>query len=122
MSYYHEDFDNNYISGRKRGHLLGVGAPHIPNKEEAKELRRLMQKSGETEEQVRGKIENRRLLAKAAKSPMQSNGAKRWKFLLKRRQKIVAQRLGLPGWHPDVQRELIQLNANLTARNRGWPL
>ena len=53
--YDEEDFEPpNYVKrGRKAGHLLGRGAPHIPNKQEAKELRRLMQKSGESEEQVR---------------------------------------------------------------------
>lgn len=121
MSYYHEDFDNNYISGRKRGHLLGHGAPHIPNKEEAKELRRLMQKSGETEEQVRSKIENRRLLAKAAKSPMQSVG-NRYEYERKRMQTRIAKSKGLPGWHPEVQKELRErlVNQRLGRNGMRW--
>lgn len=124
MSYYDDDeyVDRDYVSERKIGKPLGRGFPHLPNKQEGKELRRLMQKSGETEEQVRSKVENRRLLAAARKSPTVSTGAKRWKYEVKRRQTLIARRLGLPGWHPTVQAELAQFITNYRSRNRGWPL
>ena len=117
-------YDNEYCthtSARKAGHPLGHGAPHIPNKQEAKELRRLMKKSGQTEEQVRSKIENRRLLAKAAKSPMQSHGT-RYEYLRKQMQKSIAKYKGLPGWHPEVQKELSErlVNQRLGRNGMRW--
>jgi hypothetical protein len=93
-------------NGRKGGHPLGAGYPHIPNKQEAKELRRLMAKFNKSAEEVRADIENRRKLAKAAKSPMVGNSVHRNLVERKKIQKRISRRRGLPGYHPDVQEEL----------------
>lgn len=58
----------HYQSARKVGKPMGYGAPHIPNKAERKLLTRMMQKSGQTEEEVRESKSNRQKLAIAAKS------------------------------------------------------
>ena len=115
--YDEDDFYCTHISARKVGHPLGYGAPHIPNKQEAKELRRLMKKSGQTEEQVRSNIVNRRKLADARKSPTQSSGH-RYEYEMKQQQKRIARYLGLPGYHPDVQKELKE--TMLRRRHRGF--
>lgn len=115
--YDEEDFEPpNYVKrGRKAGHLLGRGAPHIPNKQEAKELRRLMQKSGESEEQVRGKVENRRKLAQAAKSPQVAGNRQRIVFIRLRRR--IAASMSLPAYDPQVQAAtLARVNTPATKR------
>lgn len=92
----------DYVArGRKFGHPLGAGAPHIPNKQEAKELRRLMQKSGESEEQVRSNLANRRKLAKAAKSSQASGN--RHRIVVMRLRRRIAASMGLPAYAPQVQ-------------------
>lgn len=101
---YNEEFDVKFVSDRKAGCPMGLGEPHIPNKEESKELRRLMQKSGETEAQVRSKIENRRLLAKAAKSPSQPSKGGRYRIMFIREQRRFAAIMKLPVYDPLVRK------------------
>lgn len=96
-----EDPPSYVARGRKAGHPLGADAPHIPNKQEAKELRRLMQKSGESEEQVRSNLVNRRKLAKAAKSSQASGN--RHRIVLIRLRRSIAASMGLPAYAPQVQ-------------------
>ena len=126
MSYYDifdlydddEDRRINYVEhGRKAGHPLGAGYPHIPNKQEAKEMRRLQAKSGQSKEEVRMSLSNRQKLAKAAKSPMVGNSEKRKLFELKRIIRHVANRLNLPTWHKDVQAEIIKYYPNTRGTN-----
>jgi hypothetical protein len=118
MGIWYDDGDEycTHVSARKIGHPLGHGAPHIPNKQEAKELRRLMKKSGQTEEQVRADIVNRRRLAEARKSPTQGNRSHRYNYELKRQQKWIAKTKSLPGYHPDVQKELKEVMTRRSLR------
>lgn len=66
-----------YITSRKVGKPMGRDAPHYPNKAERVLLTQMMQKSGQTEEQVRSNIDNRRKLAEAAKSMSVSQAPRR---------------------------------------------
>lgn len=54
-----------YQSARKAGRPMGPGAPHIPNKNEAKALRRIMSQTGLTREEVRSNPKYRKMLAQA---------------------------------------------------------
>ncbi len=99
--------DKTYMSRRKAGKPLGPGAPHLPNKQEAKELRRLMQKSGESAEAVRTKLANRRKLAEAQKSAQKrANGGTREQVLNKRLRRNIAATLGVQSWDKAVDAEI----------------
>jgi hypothetical protein len=93
----------NYVSSRKVRRPLGPNAPHIPNKQEARELRRLMAKSGNSAEEVKADKGNRRKLAAAQKSPMQGDWQKRREYLVKMVKRSIARQMGLPATHPDVE-------------------
>jgi hypothetical protein len=101
------------VSERKEGMLLGPNEKHHPNKNESKELRRLMQKSGETEDQVRAKKENRIKLSTAQK-PKESNDEsinKRYKFLVKRAKHRIAKYLNVNVWDEQVEIEMKESNS-----------
>lgn len=92
MSHYDEhekgDWDHerqDYVSGRKYGKPLGPGAPHIPNGAERKELARIMQRSGLSEEEVRLNKVHRVALAKARKEPTSRGTTDRVKLMIKRK-------------------------------------
>lgn len=99
-SIYEQDWDDErqlYVSGRKVGLPLGPNAPHHPNKSEGKALRRLMAKSGDTEEEVRSSKRHRQELAKARKALTLPNPDRRaYELKIARRQK--AARLGIEVW------------------------
>ena len=80
-------------SARKRNKPLGPDAPHYPNKEESKELRRLMQLSGDSEEVVRSNPHNRRLLAEASVKSHQLSDSN---ISIKRARRSIGSALGLP--------------------------
>jgi len=69
---YDEDYNDRplarHLAPRKLGKPLGRGERHIPNKAERKLLTQMMQKSGQTEEEVRKSKSNRQKLAKARAS------------------------------------------------------
>lgn len=81
-----------YLSERKY-HAATVTGAHIPNKEEAKELRRLMQLSGESEVEVRKKKSNRVKLAKASKQF--GNGRNAFRLAFRKLRNEVALELGV---------------------------
>lgn len=84
MSIYANDWDperQQYVSSRKCGKPLGPDAPHYPNKSERRELTRLMQASGMTEDEVRVVKENRQRLASAAMDPMRGDRRHRLEIL-----------------------------------------
>lgn len=89
-----------YASSRKTGKPLGPDAPHYPNKSERKRLTQLMQKSGQTEEEVRESLSNRRELAKARKSASFGKGDRR-AYELKIARRNEAERLGVQVWELD---------------------
>jgi hypothetical protein len=87
-AYVRGDWDHerqDYVSGRKYGKPMGPNAPHIPNGAERKELARIMQRSGLTEEEVRLNKVHRIALAKARKEPTRSGTTDRVKLALKRK-------------------------------------
>jgi hypothetical protein len=87
-----------YVSGRKCGKPLGPDAPHYPNKAERRELAKIMQESGLTEEEVRKNKDHRRRLAQAAKSPTQQGSTDRRQLRLKRHARVLAKNKGIPIW------------------------
>ena len=96
------DFDDhrqNWNKGRKYSKPMGPGNPHIPNKAERKELARIMQASGMTEEEVREDLIHRRSLAKASKSmsPEADHGS-RARHALKHAARALAHRENIPIW------------------------
>jgi hypothetical protein len=94
-----DDERQHYRSGRKYGKPMGHGAPHLPNKAERKELARIMQASGMTEEEVREDITHRRALAKASKSMSPpSDHAHRARLRMKQSAKRLAHIEGIPIW------------------------
>jgi hypothetical protein len=90
-----------YLSGRKY-HAATVTGKHIPNKEEAKELRRLMQLSGESEEEVRKKKSNRIKLAKASKRF--GTGGNAFRLAFRKIRNEVALELGININDPRVEK------------------
>ena len=112
MPWYEDDEENpfdhvSFRSARKAGKPMGAGAPHYPNSAERVLLTQMMRKSGQTEEQVRADKSNRQKLAKAAKSMSQGKGKKhRYEILLKRAKRSIAAALGVPPYHPDVEKYL----------------
>ena len=91
-----------YVSRRKSGRPLGHAAPHYPNKSERAALVKIMKASGMSEEEVRAVKENRQVLAKAAKEPMQGNPEHRLKVLRKRFLRNRAASMGLLATDPRV--------------------
>ena len=103
---YDQDWDHErqlWVSSRKSGRKLGPDAPHYPNKAERRELARIMQESGLTEEQVRANKDHRRRLAAAAKSPMKQGGTDRRELRQKRLARSIAKSKGIPIW--EAQKE-----------------
>lgn len=94
------------IGGRKVGKPLGPDAPHYPNKAERVLLTQMMQKSGQTEEQIRAIKSNRRKLAVAAQSMMKSqNPQARREYEVKMRRRKEAAWLGLEVWELQQKNE-----------------
>jgi|AntRauTorckE6833_2_1112554.scaffolds.fasta_scaffold00137_30 hypothetical protein len=69
---------------------------HIPNKSEAKLLRRLMSQTGKDEEQIRAVKKYRVMLAKASKKPQKVTGKIKRDYL----EEQVTRTTGLPIEHP----------------------
>lgn len=94
------DHDRQQVfSSRKSGKPLGLGAPHYPNKAERKLLTQMMQKSGQTEEQVRASKSNRQKLAAASKSMSRSQSVhNRRAYEAKVARRNEAARLGVQVW------------------------
>lgn len=99
--FFNIDGEVRVSSSRKVGRALGPDAPHYPNKAERRELARICQKSGMTEEEVRERKEYRQALSAAQKTPMKPSGH-RQAIERKRALRTIAKSLGLPTWHPDV--------------------
>ena len=94
-----DDQRQNWRNGRKYSKPMGPDNPHLPNKAERKELARIMQASGLTEEEVREDLTHRRSLAKAAKSmsPVGDN-VHRARLRLKQSAKRLAHIENIPIW------------------------
>lgn len=93
----------SYMSGRKYGKPMGPGAPHYPNTAERVLLTQMMQRSGQTEEQVRNDKSNRQKLAGARKSmckpgPSLTRKGSRQEFEAKRRLRQAAAWAGVEVW------------------------
>lgn len=117
VEYFSDGTFKGYVSARKKNKPKGSGSPHIPNKQEAKELRRLMQKSGESAEAVRSKLTNRRRLADAQKSATKrTNGGTREEVLYKRLRRQAAHILDVPVWHKSVDAKVEELQK----KRRTW--
>jgi len=106
-----EDYDDRpsrwHLSKRKLGKILAVGsteAGHIPNKAERRLLTQMMQKSGQTEEQVRASKSNRQKLAAAAKSMSAPIPGKRRAYELKQEKRRIAYELGLQPYDDMVRK------------------
>lgn len=102
------DWDHDrqrHFRGAKFKRPTGPGEPHIMNKAERKELARICQRSGLSEEEVRGDLTHRRALAKAQHSMNQpKDPAQRQRLELKRRRRDLAKKLGVPFWSPELER------------------
>ena len=95
----------SYVAnGRKKGHPLGHDAPHIPNKLESKELRKLKKKTGLTEEELLMNSEFRKKFSEAAKSNQKVN-PDRARLLFNRKCRKISKLMGLPVYDPLVQEE-----------------
>ncbi len=91
---------NSYIRERKKHAKPGE---HIPNKNEAKLLRKLMSQTGMSEEELRSHKKYRRMLSQAQKVPAakKSDEQKRLDNIMKG----VTKNLKLAKEHPKVQEE-----------------
>jgi hypothetical protein len=98
----------NHCSKRKVGKPMGPDAPHYPNKAERKELARICQASGLTEDEIRQNKDHRISLAKSQNSMHNriGNRSERFELLLKREKREIAKRLNVPVWHEDVTKAL----------------
>lgn len=103
---YDEDdfYHGPYRSAHKQGKPMGSTAPHLPNKAERKELARIAQKSGMTEEQIRKNKVHRVALSAAQKSMQQGKGElHRQTVLVKRARRRIAEYRNLSVWDPVVE-------------------
>jgi hypothetical protein len=82
-----------YFKGKKY-YAATVTGKHVPNKEEAKELRRIMQKSGLTEKDVRKQKVYRVALANARELSQDGDGANAFKLRMRRFRTEAALELG----------------------------
>ena len=80
----------------------GPDAPHYPNKEEGKALRRLMATSGDTKDVVLADKGNRRIIAAAKKSCGMGDREHREAYLIQMIKRRIAKLLNLPSYAPAV--------------------
>lgn len=100
MSYYEEDCEfRSYLSQKK---LLAPPDKHVTNKNEGRLLRKLMQKSGKSEDELR-KDKSVRCKLADARSAM-GNGSNAARLRRRNRVTVIAEQLGLPFYDPLVQR------------------
>ena len=93
-----EESERSYLSAKKRHAMLFTGK-HVPNKNEAKLLRKLKADTGLTEEELRKHKKYRKLLSEAQRAKGTKNKEIReYKYLLK----TVTRKLKLPKEHQDV--------------------
>ena len=82
---------------------------HVPNKNEAKTLRKLMSKTGLTEEEIRLEKKYRVMLADARiKGTLKNTDTKQHKRL-KRLLKVTTRKLKLPKEHPDTIKAFLEI-------------
>jgi hypothetical protein len=95
---------NSYIRERKKYAKPGE---HIPNKNEAKFLRKIMSETGMSEEEVRAHKTYRKMLSEAQKVPAakKTDDQKRLDNIMKR----VTKSLKLAKEHPKVQEEFYRI-------------
>jgi hypothetical protein len=110
MSIYSERFETEYgdylelSSDRAKRKALAPPDKHIPNKDEASLLRKIMSRSGMSEKEVRSVKEHRIQLANARKKGTKAKRSRRAKFL-DGIMKSVTKELKLAKEHPLVQEE-----------------
>jgi hypothetical protein len=94
---YDEEYDE-YV--REIEHwFIPNGAPHAPNKNEGKVIRRIMSQTGLTEGEVWHHKKYRIQIAQASNP---RKGTNRAALQAKRRLRYAAAQLALPAWHPEV--------------------
>lgn len=82
---------------------LPENAGHIPNKEEAKMVRKLMAETGNTEKEIREIPKYRRMLARAQKSSEKGDRPNRYKRRENYFWKSARQQTGYPNEHPETK-------------------
>ena len=103
---YDKDWDEGrqlQVSSRKVNLPLGHDHPHYPNKSESAMLRKLMQDSKCSEEEVRARKGNRQKLAMAAKEPEQQGNTDRRQLKIKRRARSLAKAECIPIWEAQAR-------------------
>jgi hypothetical protein len=94
---YDEEYDE-YVREREYWYIPN-DAPHAPNKNEGKVIRRIMSQTGLSEEEVwRHKIYRIQI----AQDSNPRKGTDRSSLKAKRRLRYAAAQLALPVWHPEV--------------------
>jgi hypothetical protein len=96
--YRYDDEYDEYVRERETW-FIPNGAPHAPNKNEGKVIRRIMSQTGLSEDQV-WKCKTYRIQIAQASNPR--NGTDRSALMAKRRLRRAAAQLALPVWHPEV--------------------
>lgn len=89
---------------KKRAKIASSGGKHIPNKKEAKAIRRAKYETGKTEEELRKDKYYRKLFSDAAKAESSNRGIydRNYKRLCKRVRSIT----GFSNFHPESIKEL----------------
>lgn len=89
---------------KKKSRIEASGGKHIPNKKEAKEIRKAKSQTGKTEEELRKEKYYRKLFSDAAKVEFSNRGIydRKYKRLCKRVRSIT----GFSNFHPESIKEL----------------
>jgi hypothetical protein len=97
-SYHYDEYEDEDYRQLDRA-SIPRSAPHAPNKNEGRALRRIMAQTGLTADEV---MERKCYRVEIAQASNPRKGTNRSALMRKRILRYHAASLGLPTWHPDV--------------------
>lgn len=131
MSIYTEKLTDEYYGavsiagGKKAEKIRKDNTKHYPNKDEAKELRKIMRSTGLSEKEVREDKKYRKMLSDAQKSGQKSKHTlqEKWCYMIAKK---ACRTTGLPREHPETIKALNELLVDASkgggyyGRSRTW--
>jgi hypothetical protein len=124
MSIYNEILEGEYwcpspmVEGKKARRIAQDPTKHYPNKDESKELRKIMACTGLTEEEVRADKKYRKQLSDAQKEGQKAKSTELERFY-KKLIKEACKTTGLAPQHPDTIAALDQIIKERSGRSWG---
>lgn len=111
MAYFDDDDDyygRTYTTARKVKKIANDPTKHYPNKDEARELRKIMASTGLSEKEIREDKKYRKLLSEAQKSGEKPKHTpqQKWCYMIAKK---ACKTTGLPREHPETIKVLNEL-------------